>query len=152
MNCKLALARMGNRKYEEEILKEYKKINLDCNQDDLYISVNNLFYINTRASINQVIQYSKENRSYKYEHPDAYKGIINPPCMVKSVILLYLSLVIDNYPLKYDDEADKFLIYMNPRLIRTFNDIVFYKSQEKTMEEWLRQNMLNYQINTEKFF
>jgi len=152
LSCKLALARMGNKKYEKEIINEYSEIKIGCSRENLHIPIRNLFYINSRRSIDTVIQYSKKNIIIQRSHPDAHLGISTPPCRVTSVVLLSLSLVIEDYPLNFLDEADKFVFYTSPELIAAYAEDDFYKSQEKKLKQWLKDNADTYQINTERFF
>jgi hypothetical protein len=149
LSCKLALARMGLKKYENELINDYKKIELDCSQPDFYNPLKDLFYINTINSINQVIKFSENDRIYQGVHPDNDKGIVIPPCTAKSAILLYLSSVIENYPLEYMF-GDKVDFYFADVVL--WADEEFYKKQMLTLEKWLKNNKNNYRINTERFF
>jgi hypothetical protein len=149
LNCKLALARMGNKKYENELLNYYNKIELDCSQSDFYNPLKDLFYLNTTNSIHQVMEFSKNDKIYQGVHPDSYKGIVIPPCTAKPAIILYLSAIIKNYPIEYmfDHKIDFYLTD-----VVLWADEEFYKNQIPKLEEWLKKNKNNYVINTERFF
>jgi hypothetical protein len=152
LNCKLALARMGDKNYEKEILSQYRNMEIDCSREDFSKPLNNLFYINTRNSIQKVIEFSKNNKIYQGLHPDAYKGIVMPPCSVKHTILLYLVVVIKNYPIRFEyhgEDENYFLQF--PSLIQAYTN-AFYLKQFPELEKWLKQNSKTYQINTERFF
>ena len=70
LSCKLALARMGNKKYEKELIDYYKNMDMDCNNDIYKTSISNLLYINTRNSINLIIKLS--DTDIKFSRPFMY--------------------------------------------------------------------------------
>ncbi|GHV38835.1 hypothetical protein FACS1894179_02830 [Bacteroidia bacterium] len=147
--CKLALARMGNESYENEIIDKYRTIEMDCSRSglDFCRPLDNLFYINTRKSINFVIELTKVEKTYKRSHPEI--GEL-PPCSSKSAILLYLSTVIIDYPIKgmFGGKVD-FYTFHNPV---AWADEEFYSEQIPKLEQWIISNKDAYRINTEKLF
>jgi hypothetical protein len=145
LNCKLALARMGNKKYENEILLFYNEIDLDCSNNDYLVPINNLFYINTRASINYVIKLTNTDKIY--ERPYMY-GFINQ-CSPKKMNLLYLASVILNYPIIYEYDEIKDLVIQHSY---TYEFEPFYEKQCDELLKWLNRNKNTYKINTEKLF
>jgi hypothetical protein len=146
LNCKLALARMENKKYEEEILNEYKIMEFDCSHVNFCEPFNNLFYINTRNSINHVIEFSKNNKTY----PRYYPQLTLPPCFTKPAILLYLSVVILDYPLNY--MFDKKIDFYQFRNVVSWSEEEFYSEQIPKLEEWIKNNEQTYEIDHEKLF
>jgi len=147
LNCKLALARMGNKFYEDGIINKYKVIEMDCSRSDFCKPLDDLFYINTRKSIDFVIELTKTGKTYKRFHPEI--GEL-PPCSSKSSILLYLSAVIIDYPIEgmFGGKID-FYTFHNPV---AWADEDFYSEQIPKLEKWIIQNKDTYKINTEKLF
>ncbi|MDR2126367.1 MAG: hypothetical protein LBP63_06025 [Prevotellaceae bacterium] len=148
LNCKLALARMGNKKYENELLNFYQNINMDCNHEEYIVAITNLFYINTRTSINHVIKLSEKDTTFI--QPYMY-GLVTE-CSPKKINLLYIATVINNYPIKFEYEDSKDvneMMILSPILYHSYP---FFESQYKTLLQWLKANMETYGINTERFF
>jgi hypothetical protein len=148
LSCKLALARMGNKKYENELLNEYKNMELDCSRHDFNNPLNDLFYINTINSINQVIAFSKNEKVYQGIHPEHYRGATLPPCTAKPGIYLYLSTIIKNYPLEY---LFGYKIDFYSQDVVRWADEAFYKDQIPKLEKWIEENK-TYIIDTERLF
>jgi len=149
LNCKLALARMGNKYYEERCLAIYKDVEINCCNVNFYMPLNDLFYINTRNSIAQIIQYSMSEKTFMCYAPDAW--IAPSPCFAKDVIILYLFFGITNYPLQFDGR-DRELIMFWPEGIIALAIRSYYKEQIPKLEQWLKENAETYEINTERFY
>jgi hypothetical protein len=153
LNCKLALARLGDKTIENELINKYKITNVDCSDANFSIILNNLFYINTRNSINQVIKYLSDKKVNQPYHPDADIGIKIPSYSNRNVILIYLSTVIVDYPIKFEypeDSNDLLIIF--PYMSIIYATMEYYTKQMNDLEKWLKTNINTYKINTERFF
>ncbi|MDR3227705.1 MAG: hypothetical protein LBT56_08565 [Prevotellaceae bacterium] len=148
LNCKLALARMGNKKYETEILNQYKKMDMDCNNTEYINPINNLFYINTRSCINHVINLTNTNEIYT--RPYMY-GLIDE-CSPKKTNLIYFTTVILNYPIIFEYEDINFMNEMIIQNATLFQSDSFFEKQYDTLLKWLNTNINTYNINTERLF
>jgi len=145
MSCKLALARMGNKQYEIEILSSLKKEIPNCNDPEFLDFLLDLFYINTKKSINFVIQLTDD---YKvYEKPYMY-GLVNK-CSLKDIILIYISKVITNYPIIFENENTKDVDKNFPQG-SSLDD--FYRKQYDGLLKWLKNNKNDCHINNDQFF
>ena len=140
-NCKLALARMGNKRYEKELINHYRCVHLDCSSSDFCDNLDDLFYINTRQSINVAIDFSKNNKKYspKLSH-----------CSTKTSVLLYLSVVIKNYPLEYMFNYK--IDFHCSHSLAEWESQEFYAKQVPKLEKWLKKNSNSYEIDSEKLF
>jgi hypothetical protein len=148
LNCKLALARMGNKKYEKELMNFYQNINMDCNNEEYIVAITNLFYINTRTSINYVINLSETDIFFR--QPYMYGLVIE--CFPKKINLLYIATVINDYPIKFEYDDNKNvndMIILSPTLYQSYP---FFENQYETLLQWLKTNINTYKINTERFF
>jgi hypothetical protein len=153
LNCKLALARMGDMMLEDELINKYKSINIDYSDANFNIIFNNLFYINTRNSINQSIRYLSDKKINQIDHPDANLGIKIPSYSNRNVILIYLSTVIVDYPIKFEypeDSGDLFISF--PYMTIIYATMEYYIKQMDDLEKWLKANKNTYKVNTERFF
>jgi len=144
-SCKLALARMGNKQYQKELLADYKKVEISCNNPRYTDFLQNLYYINNKECINYVIQLSEDDKIQT--QPYMY-GLVHE-CSPQGIILIYLSKVINDYPLKFEYEETKEITMEYPQGLSLDP---FYKNQFVILSNWLKKNRETYKINTEKLF
>lgn len=145
VNCKLALARMGNEYYENEMLSFSEKEIPNCNDLEFLEFLSNIFYINTRKSIYYAVQLANDDKIY--QKPYMY-GLVNE-CSPKGIILIYISKVIENYPIIFEDENTKDADIDFPQ---GSSLEIFYKKQNNGLLKWLKENKNSYQINKDYFF
>jgi hypothetical protein len=151
MNCKLALARMGNEEYENEIIELSKSIKIKETGYRAYLDfLFNLYYINSQKSISAAINMMKKEDIYTEYYPELSSefNYIN-----KNIILTSLYYIIKNYPLQIANEYDMVEFNVcNKHIIFRCSYSDFYSKQFYKLEKWLENNKDNYELNTETFF
>lgn len=143
-NCELSLARMGDKKYEKETLRQLKQQDFNCNEQSFLDLLSDLFYINTQASINQVVDIAIEEKIIS--QPYMY-GFVNE-CSTREVTLMYIAKVIKNYPIKWQYD-ERYIALQYPKL---FVHEPFYMEQYPELLKWLKNNPKKYLLDRESFF
>jgi hypothetical protein len=150
-NCKLALARMGNKEFEEDLINNYfDNIDMNCATSDFYKPFIDLFYINTIETINTALEISDTNTTYKVVFPDPRLEL--PNCSPREIVKLYLSMVLVDYPLLNPLTNEKFDLYPYPKNADIWlydEDII---NQMNNLNVWLQKNKNSYLINNDRFY
>jgi len=146
-SVKLALARMGNREYEQEFIDAFSKANMETDRDWYWNQLKGLYYINSRPAIDMAIE-SMQRESFYIYTDDQIPG--EAVYSSKNLILLTLYYVIQDYPLEFKGLHDKqWIDYQHTWAVFAYSN--FYKEQFPFLENWLNEHKNSYVINGDIF-
>lgn len=146
--CKLALARMGNKKYENEFIELFKNTNIKDGHSKYWDALQNLLYIGSKECTALIISHINDE-SYLVE---TFPGIPGENILyTKNIILISLYFIISDYPLIFEYEYDEEILLSDPSsAVFNFSNVEYYTNQFIKLENWLQKNS-NYKIDRNTF-